>query len=114
MATLCDGCRSDHGEVVEETARFSGRKHDFLLPAKVDIPRGIVCRIRHNLLKPPARLAVLLGCGAAQKPLDSIGLAEIESDHFLLFPRSGRVTRAIERRLSGWPPGARHARSARP
>lgn len=229
MATLFDGYRSDYGDVVEESVRFSGLKHDFFLQAKADIlhriiaarglgengnapkaldvgcgigalhpfcrplfpelsgcdisaesvdraqsdnpwadyrtyasprlpydddvfdlafavcvvhhvppadwpgfvaemrrvvrPGGIVCLIEHNPLNPLTRLAVLrcpfdedavlLNSRTAQELLAGAGLSEIESDHFLLFPRAGRLARAIERRLSGWPLGAQYASSAR-
>jgi len=63
-------------------------------------PGGAVCLIEHNPLNPLTRLA-----GA--------GLTEIESDHFLLFPRSGRMARAIEKRLAAWPLGAQYASSAK-
>ncbi len=229
MATLFDGYRSDYGDVVEDSVRFSGLKHDFFLQAKIDIlrsiiasrglagddrplraldvgcgigalhpygrtlfselsgcdisaesidrakadnpwvdyrayqaprlpyddagfdlafavcvvhhvppaewpgfaaemrrvvrPGGIVCLIEHNPLNPLTRLAVmrcpfdedavLLNRWTAEKLLAGAGLSEIESDHFLLFPKSGRLARAVERRLSGWPLGAQYACSAR-
>ena len=42
MTTLFDGYRSDYGNVVEGSVRFSGLKHDFFLQAKVDILRRII------------------------------------------------------------------------
>lgn len=228
MTTLFDGYRSNYGEVVEDSVRFSGLEHGFFLRAKIDIlgrilqqrgeaasralrtldvgcgigalhphgrdlfpdlsgcdiseesidrarhdnpwvdyrsyrppvlpygddafdlafavcvvhhvppeqwpvfvaemrrvvrPGGIVCLIEHNPFNPLTKLAVLrcpfdadavlLGRRRAERLLTSAGLKEIASQHFLLFPRSGRFARAVERRLEKFPLGAQYACSAR-
>lgn len=86
-------------------------------------PGGIACIIEHNPWNPLTRLAVfrcpfdkdavLLRAARVEALFRETGLREIRSEHFLLLPRTGSLTRRVERALAGLPLGAQYACSAR-
>ena len=61
MAELFNSYRTSYGEVVEESIRFSGLKHDFFLIAKADLLRRLILerRLRQNGVV----RALDIGCG---------------------------------------------------
>ena len=62
MAELFDSYKSDYGDLVEGSIRFSGLKHDFFLIAKADLLRRLV--VERKLRQGGASVRALdVGCG---------------------------------------------------
>ncbi|RWB30620.1 MAG: class I SAM-dependent methyltransferase [Mesorhizobium sp.] len=62
MAELFDSYKSDYGDLVEGSIRFSGLKHDFFLIAKADLLRRLV--VERKLRQGGAGVRALdVGCG---------------------------------------------------
>lgn len=59
-ATRFDSYRRSYGDVVQDSIRFSGLKHDFFLQAKVDLLQRLIAE--RNLGDAPLR-ALDIGCG---------------------------------------------------
>ena len=57
--------------------------------------------------------AVLLRAAMTEALFRATGFGEIQSEHFLLLPRTGRLARKLERSLAALPLGAQYASSAR-
>jgi hypothetical protein len=57
--------------------------------------------------------AVLLRAAMTETLFRATGFGEIQSEHFLLLPRTGRLARKLERSLAALPLGAQYACSAR-
>jgi SAM-dependent methyltransferase len=86
-------------------------------------PGGVACIIEHNPWNPLTRLAVLrcpfdkdavlLRAAMTETLFRATGFGEIQSEHFLLWPRAGRLARKLERSLGAFPLGAQYACSAR-
>jgi SAM-dependent methyltransferase len=98
--------------------------HDFAREIRrVLRPGGIACIIEHNPWNPLTRLAVLrcpfdkdavlLRAAMTETLFRATGFGEIQSEHFLLLPRTGRLARKLERSLAALPLGAQYACSAR-
>jgi SAM-dependent methyltransferase len=86
-------------------------------------PGGLACIIEHNPWNPLTRLAVLrcpfdkdavlLRARRVEALFRATGFSEIQSEHFLLLPRTGRLARRLERAFAPLPLGAQYACSAR-
>ena len=81
-------------------------------------PGGLVCVIEHNPFNPLTRLAVsrcefdrgavLLGAARTRDLMSKVGISDIATRHFVLFPSEAKPARRIERALSGVPLGAQY------